>query len=53
MIKDDKELDTESQLEKRRGAGRGGGFRENLETEGGDEERKERGGKRDKEERRI
>lgn len=31
------------------GGATGGGFRENLETEGGDEERKERGGKKDKE----
>lgn len=42
-------FDTESQLVKRRGSRpTGGGFRENLETEGGDEDRKERGGKREK-----
>lgn len=49
LIEDDKELDTESQLEKPKregGAGpTGRGFRENLETDRGGEERKERGGK--------
>ncbi len=46
LIEDDKKLDTESQLEKRGVGATGGGFRENLETEGGDEERKERRKKR-------